>query len=51
MRDVPALAGPLCRVLEGLDLDRYGESMAPLLQRDRERLLSALQGEGDEGDG
>lgn len=51
VRDVPALAGPLCRVLEGLDLERYGESMAPLLQRDRERLLSALQGEGDEGDG
>ena len=51
VRDAPALAGPFCRVLEGLDLDRYGESMAPLLQRDRERLLGALQGEGDEGDG
>ncbi|MBU5420856.1 hypothetical protein KQI11_12090 [Acetanaerobacterium sp. MSJ-12] len=50
VRDVPALASPFCRVLEGLDLERYGESMAPLLQRDREQLLSALQGEGDEGD-
>ncbi|MBO1679629.1 hypothetical protein [Bittarella massiliensis (ex Durand et al. 2017)] len=44
--DVPALAVPFCRALEGLDLDRYGESMAPLLRRDRARLLRALQGGG-----